>query len=91
MNEFKSLLCTSSALFIPKIDKKKSMSLNKNSSVFSAELCEVLSALRWISLNRHRKNVIITDSYSVLQDFESKTNGKHYLINKYYLRITVYI
>ena len=38
----------------------------KNSSALSAELYEVLSALRWISLNRHRKNV-------------SKTCSKHYL------------
>ena len=33
-------------------------------------------------LNKHRKNVIITDSYSVLQALESKTWGKHYLITK---------
>ena len=62
---FKSLLGTSSALFIPKTDTKKSIFLHKNSSVFSVELYGVLSALRWISLNRHCKNVIITDSYSV--------------------------
>ena len=31
-------------------------------------------------MNRHRKNVIITDSYSVLQSLESKNWGKHDLI-----------
>ena len=44
-NGFKSLLCTCSALFIPKSNTKKSMSLYKNSTTFFAELCGVPSAL----------------------------------------------
>ena len=58
-NGSKSLLGTSSALFIPNIDKKKSISFRKNSSVIFAELNGILSALRWVSLNRHRKIVIL--------------------------------
>ena len=77
----KSFLGLSSALFIPKTDLKKSISIHKN-SIFSAKLYRVLSALRWISLNKHRKNVIITDSCSVLLDLESKTWSKHCLITK---------
>ena len=62
----KGLLGTSSALFIPKTDTKKSIFLHKNFSVFSPEWYGVLSALRWIAKDI-AKNVIITNSYSVLQ------------------------
>ena len=45
-SESQSLLGTSLTLFIPKTDLKKSISLHKNSSVFSTELYEGLLALK---------------------------------------------
>ena len=61
-----SLLGTSSVISISKTDTKILISLHKNFTRFFAELYSVLSAQRRISLNRHSKNVIITDSYFVL-------------------------
>ena len=38
--------------------------------------------MRWIAINRHQNNLILTDSCSVLQAIQSRTFGKHYILSK---------
>ena len=38
--------------------------------------------MRWIAINRHQNNLIVTDSCSVLQAIQSRTFGKHYILSK---------
>ena len=48
--------------------------------------------MRWIAVNRHQKNLIVTDSCSVSQAIQSKDFGKHYTLPKILLlhhRLTV--
>ena len=75
-------LGTSSALFVPTSNTKKSIAINNSSSIFPAELYRILSALQWIAINRQQKSLIITDSNSVLQAIQSKTFGKHYILSR---------
>ena len=35
-----------------------------------------------VAINRHQNNLIVTDSYSVLQAIQSRTFGKHYILSK---------
>ena len=78
----KSHLGTSSALFVPETGTKKSVAINNSSSIFTAELYAVLTAMRRIAINRYQNNIIVTDSCSVLQAIQSRTFGKHYILSK---------
>ena len=78
----KGQLGTSSALFVPTSNTKKSIAINSSSSIFTAELYGILTALQWIAINRQQKSLIITDSCSVLQAIQSKTFGKHYILSR---------
>ena len=78
----KSHLGTSSALFVPETGTKKSDAINNSSSIFTAELYAILTTMRWIAINRHQNNLIVTDSCSVLQAIQSRTFGKHYILSK---------
>ena len=52
----KSHLGTSSALFVPETGTKKSVAtINNSSSIFTAELYAILTAMRWIAIKRHQK------------------------------------
>ena len=62
----KGQLGTSSALFVPTSYTKKFIAINGSSSIFTAELYGILTALQWIAINRQQKSLIITDSCSVL-------------------------
>ena len=64
---------TSSALFVPTSNTKKSNAINSSSFIFTAELYGILTALQWIAINRQQKSLIITDSCPVLQAIQSKT------------------
>ena len=78
----KSHLGTSSALFVPETGTKKSVAINNSSSIFTAELYAILTAMWWIAINRHQNNLIVKDSCSVLQAIQSRTFGKHYILSK---------
>ena len=73
---------TSSALFVPQYNVKQSLAINMYSSVFSAELRAISSALQWKAVHRGRKNLIVTDSYSVSQALVSKKFGKHAVLDE---------
>jgi len=68
-------------MYIPQSGNKTSIGLNKYSSVFTAELCGIVTALYWIFSTKTRTSVIITDSLSALQAIQNVSWKKNPLIN----------
>ena len=73
---------TSAAFYVRKLDVKHVIKIKQYSSIFSAELFAILKSLYWISGKRYTKNLIITDSLSSLQAFNTQSYGKNVLLNK---------
>lgn len=60
------------AYTIPEINYTNRFKLNKNITIFSAELTAIIEALKWIKENKPQKVVILTDSLSAIQTLQVK-------------------
>ena len=79
----KSEFGTSSALYVHRFQVKRVKKINDNASVFTAELCAIVTALHWIFQNRYANNLIIFDSLSSLKALSCHENDcGHFLVDK---------
>jgi len=69
-------------MYVPQSGNKTSIGLNKYSSVFTAEIYGIVTALYWIFSTKSRTSVIIMDSLSALQAIQNISWKKNPLINK---------
>ena len=79
---------TGSAVFVPQFNFKTSIKISYHSSVFTAELYAIFSALEWVSHRRHKNNIIFSDSLSCLQALSSMRLYRHFLLDKILLRLS---
>jgi len=69
-------------MYVLQSGNKTSIGLNKYSSVLTAELYGIVTALYWIFSTKSKTSVIITDSLSTLQAIQNVSWKKNPLLNK---------
>jgi len=73
---------TGSGVYIQQYNIKLTFEINCRSSVLSAELYAILSALHWLTISSICRAVILTDSLGALQSINTADWRKHGLVNK---------
>jgi len=71
-----------SGIYIPEYNTKKTVEINRHSSVLNSELYAILSALCWLTRSNLRGALIISDSLSAINSIRYATWNKHGLVNK---------
>jgi len=73
---------TGSGIYIPEYNTKKTIEINRHSSVLTSELYAILSTLYWLNRSNLRGALIISDSLSAINSIRHATWNKHGLVNK---------
>jgi len=73
---------TGSGIYIPECNIKKTVEINRHSSVLTSKLYAILSALYWLTRSNFRGAIILSDSLGAITSIRHATWNKHGLVNK---------
>jgi len=73
---------TGSGIYIPECNIKKTIEINRHSTLLTSELYAILSALYWLTRSNLRGALIISDSLKAINSIRHATWNKHGLVNK---------